>query len=236
MINNKTPVITIDGPSGVGKGTVSLRLAKQLGWHTLDSGALYRALAWQAEQQKIAFTNEIALAELAQNTMVHFQALPDLTGLQVIWEQQDISSHLRTETCGAIASQIAQLPKVRQALLTQQRAFRQPPGLIAEGRDMGTIVFPDASIKIFLVADNQTRANRRYKQLKEKGVNVKLANLLTEIAQRDKRDSERAQAPLAVVEHSLVIDTTHLSIEEVVRRVKEVFEKHQAHSILKKSI
>jgi cytidylate kinase len=221
MTNNTIPVITIDGPSGVGKGSVSLRLANQLHWHTLDSGALYRLLAWAAHSRHLPLTDELALATLAEQLSVQFQILPNLSGIQVFSEGQDVSLALRTETCAAAASQLAILSKVRQALLTRQRAFRQRPGLIAEGRDMGTVVFPDAPIKIFLTASSEERAKRRYKQLKEKGVNVKLATLLTEIKERDKRDSERTVAPLTIPENAWVIDTTEVALEAVVERISQ---------------
>ncbi len=221
MTNNKIPVITIDGPSGAGKGAISLRVAKHLGWHTLDSGAIYRVLAIAAHQNQISLTDETALASLATHLEIHFAPLPDLSGTQVILEGQDVSLSLRTESCGADASQIATKSLVRQALLERLRAFRQAPGLVAEGRDMGTVVFSDALYKFFLTASAEERAKRRYKQLKEKGINAKLSNLITEIAQRDKRDSTRAIAPLIAATDALVIDTTGYPIDKVVARILE---------------
>jgi cytidylate kinase len=215
-MSNAVPVIAIDGPSGVGKGTVSLRLAQQLGWHTLDSGALYRVLALAAMRHSISLQDEIALAQLAIHLEVHFKATPALDTTQVFLATQEVSAQLRTETCGAMASQLAILPAVRQSLLERQRAFRQLPGLIAEGRDMGTIVFNDATLKIFLTASGEERARRRYKQLKEKGIDAKLDSLITEIAERDNRDTTRTFAPLQVAGDAKVIDTTYLSIEQVV--------------------
>ena len=162
------PVITIDGPSGAGKGTISLRLAKHLGWHTLDSGAIYRVLALAANRHRVSLENESALVNLAIHLEIIFELLPDLS-VGVILEGEEVSQDLRRETCGAAASQIAALPAVRQALLTRQRAFCQAPGLVADGRDMGTVVFPDAFFKIFLTASCEERAVRRYKQLIDSG-------------------------------------------------------------------
>jgi cytidylate kinase len=218
-MSSVVPVITLDGPSGVGKGTVSLRLAQQLGWHTLDSGALYRVLALAAVRHSISLQDEVALAQLAIYLDVYFKATPALDTLQVFLAAQEVSAQLRTETCGAMASQLAILPAVRQSLLERQRAFRQLPGLVAEGRDMGTVVFNDAPLKIFLTASGEERAQRRYKQLKEKGIDAKLDSLITEIAERDNRDMTRILAPLQVATDAQVIDTTDLSIEQVVAGV-----------------
>lgn len=215
-MTNNVPVITIDGPSGVGKGTVSLRVAQQLGWHTLDSGAMYRVLALAAQQHNIALEDETALVELALQLSVDFKVLSDLTGLQILLEGQEVSVALRAETCGMAASKIAVFPAVRQALLERQRAFCQLPGLVAEGRDMGTVVFNHAPFKFFLTASPEERAQRRYKQLKEKGISAKLSHLLKEIEERDKRDRTRAIAPLMAADDAMIIDTTAVSIERVV--------------------
>lgn len=224
-MSSDVPVITLDGPSGVGKGTVSLRLAQQLGWHTLDSGALYRVLALAAVRHSISLQDEVALAQLAIDLDVHFKATPALDTTQVFLETQEVSAQLRTETCGAMASQLAMLPAVRQSLLERQRAFRQLPGLVAEGRDMGTVVFNDARLKIFLTASGEERAQRRYKQLKEKGIDAKLDSLITEIAERDNRDMTRTLAPLQVATDAQVIDTTDLSIEQVVAGILQQLSK-----------
>lgn len=200
---NNIPVITIDGASGVGKGTVSARVAEHLGWHTLDSGSLYRILALTAINNNIALDDEIALANLAINLNLNYQPLEDL----------------RSEKCGMAASKIAALPKVREALLARQRACRIAPGLVADGRDMGTIVFPDAQIKIFLTATAEERAQRRYKQLKEKGINAKLSDIVIDITERDKRDSNRTVAPCRAADDAVIIDTTKLSIDQVVAQI-----------------
>ncbi|EDN69454.1 cytidylate kinase [Beggiatoa sp. PS] len=222
MTNTHIPVVTIDGPSGVGKGTVSLRVAKYLGWHTLDSGALYRILALVALQNEVSLKDEDTLGTLAHNLEVQFVPKSDLSAIQVILNGQEVSQALRSESCGGAASQIATLAKVRQALLTRQRAFRQQPGLVADGRDMGTIVFPDAPIKFFLTASIEERAHRRYKQLKEKGINAMLSNLIKEIGERDQRDSTRTIAPLIAATEAWIIDTTEAQIEPVVARILSV--------------
>lgn len=221
----EVPVITIDGPVGVGKGTVSLRVANQLGWHTLDSGAMYRVLALAAQRHALNLKDELALANLAIHLDVHFEALPDLSGVQVILYKQEVTQALRTEVCGTIASQIAVFPAVRQALLIQQQAFRRAPGLVADGRDMGTVVFQNAPIKVFLTATCEERAQRRYKQLKAKGINVKLASIFDEIVNRDKRDSTRAIAPLVPAVDAHIIDTTEIPIENVVVRILRMSRK-----------
>ncbi len=207
------PVVTIDGPSGAGKGTLSALVAKKLGWHFLDSGALYRVLAIAAEHHKIDATDEQGLVPLASGLDVNF--ISQENGCKVILEGEDVSDAIRTETVGAIASQIASLPRVREALLRRQRAFRELPGLVADGRDMGTVVFPNAKAKIFLTASAEERAQRRYDQLKQKGHSVSIARLLDDIKARDERDTTRTVAPLVAAEDALVIDSTSLSIEQV---------------------
>ena len=215
------PVITIDGPGGSGKGTVAGILAKKLGWHLLDSGALYRLLALAASQQQLAFSANQQLLALAKNLPVQF--LQD----QVLLAGEDVSLTIRTEQVGGLASQVAAIPEVRTALLQRQYDFRQPPGLVCDGRDMGTVVFPSAELKVFLTASVEERAQRRYLQLKAKGEEVKLASLLQEIRERDERDMGRATAPLKPAPDALILDSTQLSIEQVVQRIlDQVAERH----------
>jgi len=199
----KIPVVTIDGPSGSGKGTVGAAVASALGWHFLDSGSLYRVLALAALQQKVALDNETALAQLALS--LDFEGTPDKA--------------IRTAECTEAASKIAVFPLVREALLARQREFCRMPGLIADGRDMGTVVFFDAMLKIFLEASIEERANRRFRQLKEMGVDVRLDSLLAEIATRDARDRSRVVAPLAPAKDAVVIDTTDMGTKAVIDRV-----------------
>lgn len=215
------PVITIDGPSGTGKGTLSQRLSEILQWHFLDSGALYRVLALAAKQHAVAIDNEIALEVLAAHLDVQFKLLAS-GQTRIILEGADVTEAIRTEECGSLASQISAFPRVRAALLERQRAFREKPGLVTDGRDMGTVVFPDAILKIYLQAENEERALRRYQQLKEKGVPARLPDVLQELLIRDKRDKERAIAPLMPAEDAILIDTTGLSIEQVLASVLEL--------------
>ncbi len=213
------PVITIDGPSGSGKGTVAALLAGKLGWNFLDSGALYRLLAFAARNHGVDLTNEEALKVLAEHLDVQFGAARDGHGMVIILEGEDVTEAIRNETVGAGASQVAALPVVRTALLQRQKAFREAPGLVADGRDMGTVVFPDAPLKIFLTASAEERARRRYLQLKARGNDVNLASLLEEIRERDERDTQRAVAPLKPAEDAIQLDSTTLSIEEVLQRI-----------------
>ncbi len=270
------PLITIDGPSGSGKGTISQIVAQRLGWNLLDSGALYRLLALAARQAGIALNNEAALAALAKKMDVQFVAgtvapgilppatlvhpctsvapgilppatlvhpctsvapgiLPPATLVhpctsgqslsqnQVMLEGEDVGEMLRSEQCGNDASKIAALPAVREALLDRQRAFRAPPGLVADGRDMGSVVFPDADLKIFLTASAERRALRRHKQLKDKGVDVKISSLVEEIAERDQRDRMRSVAPMAPAHDAVVLDSSDLTIEQVTARVMDLW-------------
>lgn len=213
------PVITIDGPSGSCKGTVAALLAGKLGWNFLDSGALYRLLAFAARNHGVDLTNEESLKVLAEHLDVQFGAARDGHGMIIILEGEEVTEAIRNESVGAGASQVAALPVVRTALLQRQKAFREAPGLVADGRDMGTVVFPDAPLKIFLTASAEERARRRYLQLKARGDDVNLASLLEEIRERDERDTQRAVAPLKPADDAIQLDSTTLSIEEVLQRI-----------------
>lgn len=215
----QVPVITIDGPSGSGKGTVAALLAAKLGWNFLDSGALYRLLAFAARNHGVDLTNEEALKLLAAHLDVQFGASKSGDGMHIVLEGEDVTQAIRNEQVGAGASQVAALPVVREALLQRQKAFREPPGLVADGRDMGTVVFPDAALKIFLTASAEERARRRYLQLKGKGDDVNLASLLDEIRARDERDTGREVAPLKPADDAVQLDSTKLSIEEVLGQI-----------------
>ncbi|HCH76852.1 (d)CMP kinase [Stutzerimonas kunmingensis] len=213
------PVITIDGPSGSGKGTVAALLAGRLGWNFLDSGALYRLLAFAARNHGVDLTNEEALKVLAEHLDVQFGAARDGHGMIIILEGEEVTESIRNEQVGAGASQVAALPVVRTALLQRQKAFREAPGLVADGRDMGTVVFSDAPLKIFLTASAEERARRRYLQLKARGDDVNLASLLEEIRERDERDTQRAVAPLKPADDAVQLDSTTLSIDEVLQKI-----------------
>jgi cytidylate kinase len=209
------PILTIDGPSGSGKGTICALIARELGWHLLDSGALYRLVALGAMRHGIELTDEAALATYAAELDVQFELQPDGSAPRILLEGEVVGDALRTESCGNAASKVAALGAVREALLQRQRDFQQPPGLVADGRDMGTVVFPQAGVKIFLTASVDERAQRRYKQLKEKGISANLPDLLTEIAERDARDAERSVSPLKPAADAVELDTTSLTINEV---------------------
>lgn len=217
---NKMNLITIDGPSGSGKGTVCHILASKLGWNLLDSGALYRILAFAALQDNIAFDDETRLVTLALNLNVAF--VSNGMGVDTLLNGENVGDKLRTETVAQAASQVASIQLVRDALLARQKAFYQAPGLIADGRDMGTVVFPDAPVKIFLDASAEERAKRRFSQLQNKGFNVSIDKILSEIKERDYRDRNRAVAPLRPANDALEIDSTSLTIDEVVAQVLDL--------------
>jgi cytidylate kinase len=213
------PVLTIDGPSGSGKGTISRMVAENLGWHLLDSGALYRAVGFAAGMEGLDLSDAEAMTRCAETTRITFRAAKDGGETHVIVNGMDATDEIRTETCGAAASAIAAIPSVRAALFDKQRSFRKSPGLVADGRDMGTVIFPDARVKVFLTAGAEERAKRRYKQLKEKGLGVTLAALLREIQARDVRDAERPVAPLKPASDAVIIDSTGMPIDTVVAQV-----------------
>jgi CMP/dCMP kinase len=220
------PVITIDGPGGSGKGTVSRIIARDLGWHFLDSGALYRLVGLDALNRGVALDDEPALVRLAAQLDVRFDD-KDGENAAIYLNGVDISSELRSEASGAAASRVAVLPGVRQALTARQRAFRRSPGLVADGRDMGTVIFSDANLKIFLEASPRARAERRYKQLKDKGMDVSLEALLREIETRDARDSGRSASPMRPAGDAVIIDTTRLGIAEVVRQIMQLWHERR---------
>ncbi|ALS32955.1 (d)CMP kinase [Pseudoalteromonas sp. NZS127] len=213
------PVITVDGPSGSGKGTVCRLLAEKLGWDVLDSGAIYRVLSLAALHHQIALDNEDALVPLAANLDVQFLVDSQTSAGKIVLEGEDVSTTIRNEEVGAAASKVAALPRVREALLRRQRAFRTERGLIADGRDMGTVVFKDAPLKIFLTASAQERAKRRFVELNARGLNVTLSGLLKDIQERDDRDMNRAVAPLVPAEDAIELDTSELNAQQVYDKV-----------------
>jgi cytidylate kinase len=214
------PVICVDGPSGAGKGTLSLRLAAALDWHLLDSGALYRVVGFACRQAGVSLDNSDAVAEVARALDVDFR--PTDAGVTVWLSGEDVTSAIRSEEGGADASQVAALEPVRAALLLRQQELARPPGLIADGRDMGTVVFPEAPLKIFLTASAEARAERRFHQLQGMGESVSLARLLTDIEQRDARDQSRSVSPLVPAEDAIVIDSTALTADEVLQAASEL--------------
>ena len=223
-MNNKIiPVITLDGPSGTGKGTICHLLAKHLKWNMLDSGAIYRVLAFAARKSEISMQDSEQLIPLALSLNLRFESSDD-NKTKVILDEENISIDIRSEQCGQEASTIAAIPEVREALLARQRSFAQSPGLVTDGRDMGTVVFPNAVLKIFLYADEQERAQRRFLQLKEKQINVSLAQVVEDLVKRDTRDTARTHAPLKAADDAIKIDTTSLSVVQVFNNVLELID------------
>jgi cytidylate kinase len=221
------PVLALDGPSGSGKGTVGQILARRLGWHFLDSGALYRSLGIAAEQTGVDLDNKSALARLALEMSLRFTPRESADTVDVLLNGQEIGDRLRTEESGRRASILAAIPEVRRALLQKQHSFRKAPGLVADGRDMGSTVFPDAILKVYLTATPELRAERRYKQLKDKGFDVNLRELFNEIRERDARDAVREVSPLKPATDACVLDTSQLDISGVVERVYGLLQARQ---------
>lgn len=219
------PIVTIDGPSGAGKGTISQALAKHLGWHFLDSGAMYRLCGLACIKQQVAFEDEAAVIAIANHLNIAFKIVDN--GLETFLDGEEVTAQLRTEQGGAAASKVAAIYAVRDALLARQQAFAQAPGLIADGRDMGTVVFPDAPLKIYLTASAEERASRRFKQLQAAGEAVNLAAILGDIRARDDRDMNRAVAPLKPAEDAITIDSTHMGIDAVFTAILALIEKQQ---------
>lgn len=224
MPEQQVPVLTIDGPSGSGKGTVGQMLASKLGWHFLDSGALYRITAYAASENAIDLNDEPKIAELARNLDIQFAPQKNAPP-QVLLSGNEVGDALRTETIAEIASKVAAMPLVREALMVKQRDFAKLPGLVADGRDMGTNVFPDAKLKIYLIASAEIRAQRRYNQLKEKGFDVNLARLLREIQERDARDEGRKVSPLKPAADASILDSSEMNAQEVVSKVLDLLDE-----------
>jgi len=213
---NTCPVITVDGPSGVGKGTLSQYLTCKTKFHLLDSGAIYRALAYGAVKQHLDVQDVPALVALAESLPVEFVAT------SILFDGEDVTASVRTEEVAAVASKVAAIPEVRVALLARQQAFAKSPGLVADGRDMGTVVFPDAEVKLFLTASAEIRAERRVKQLKNQGVSANIGQIIQDIKERDERDSNRSASPLKPADDAIVIDTSDLNIEQVCQRAEQI--------------
>ena len=222
MPTEAVPVIAIDGPVGSGKGTVSHRVAAELGFLLLDSGALYRVLALAARTREVSLDDGEILTRLVESLAITFTAGDATDPVRTLLDGVDVTGEIRTEQCGNDASRVSACPEVRDALLVRQHQFRRPPGLVADGRDMGSVVFPDASLKVFLTATARARAERRHKQLMAKGIDVSVAWLSGEMAERDRRDSERAVAPLKPAEDAVLVDTTWLDVDTVVARVLDI--------------
>ena len=218
------PVLTLDGPSGVGKGTVASIVAQKLNWHQLDSGAIYRAFAIAAMDCSIGMDNLDSLLELASKLDLEFKSNSEHAPLSVYLDEVDITTKLRTEKTATIASKYAQLAPLRKVLLITQRQFQKPPGLVADGRDMGTVVFPDAPFKVFLTADSEERARRRLKQLQVDGNTGNISHTLAKVRKRDNRDKNRAHSPLKPAKDALIVDTTNLTIDEVISKVMAIIE------------
>ncbi len=218
-----TRIITIDGPSGSGKGTISLNVADQLGWHMLDSGSLYRLTALACTIDGADFNNIQQVTDIARNLDVKF--LPEDRNLNIFLRGNRVTDDIRAEDIGMKASSVAAIPEVREALLERQRAFAREPGLVADGRDMGTTVFPDAQLKIFMTASCEERAKRRHKQLKQKGISVSLADLVTDLRLRDEQDTNRSVSPLKPADDAIVLDTTEMSIEQVTAKLLQLAEQ-----------
>ncbi|MEZ5534254.1 MAG: (d)CMP kinase [Thiolinea sp.] len=216
MVEQAVPVITIDGPAGAGKGTIAGMLAEQLGWRLLDSGAIYRTAALEVMKHCVVLDDAEALSNLLGKLDVRFE------GDRVYSGDEDVSLAIRNPECAGMTSKIAAIPVVRSALLERQRAFAQPPGLVADGRDMGTVVFPAAKLKIFLTASPEIRGERRFKQLSQQGISANLATLIDEIAARDKRDASRATAPLLPADDAVTIDSSHMTPEEVLAKISSL--------------
>ncbi len=229
-MSERIPVITIDGPASSGKGTIARLFAQELGWHFLDSGALYRLTALAARRHAIPFDDEEGLSTLAAHLDVQFLSDEEENVTRILLEGEEVTDAIRTEACGEDASKVAAIPGVRAALLDRQRAFRQSPGLVADGRDMGSVVFPDADLKIFLTASLEERARRRFEQLKDKVGGATLSALYQELAERDERDRARAVAPLKPAEGAVVVDTTGIGIDEVLARVRALWNEARQRS------
>lgn len=231
-MNKEIPVITVDGPSGSGKGTICQMLAGRLGFHFLDSGALYRLLGLAARRHAVALNDEEAITQLAAHLDVRFEALGS-GETRVLLEGEVVTSEIRTEEAGADASLVAAIPSVREALLQRQRAFAKAPGLVADGRDMGTVVFPEAQAKVFLDASAEVRAERRYNQLIEKGESVTLGALVEQVRARDERDRQRSVSPLVPAEDAEVVDSSDMSIEKVLQTVMEIITRKGVNTAIK---